>query len=50
MKLQEQPLDEFANPQQVMQLIGWMLQGLVMSPDNTKLVAAYKAILNIFNE
>lgn len=50
MKLEEQQLNEFSNPQQVMQLIGWMLQGLAMSPDNTKLVKAYQAILTIFNE
>ena len=51
MKLDPIETNEFTNPQQLMNLIGWMLQGLNLDgSDNSKLVRAYHAILQIFND
>ena len=50
MKLSLPPANEFTPPQQMVNLIGWMLQGFAMDPNNDKLARAYQAVLDIFNE
>jgi hypothetical protein len=52
MRIGELEINEFTDPQSLINLTMWMLQGLAMraNGDNSKLLAAFNSVAAVFDE